>query len=167
MFPSSRPQFNVYSWLYSQEEEDCYSEHYPALSSSSNSSPASSSASSSASEYLTSRLSDPSFSPIQEGNSFSKRSATMSTVSRENPPRSILSDASSKSSPFSSGDELHYASTDILTLPWNHNNSGTSRKLARSGAATEFVYLDFSVPYSDGWMVTKKASHWPVRSAYI
>ena len=146
----------------------------------------------SASEYITSRLSDSSFSPIQEGNSFSKTSTTaVSTESRENPPRSILSETSRsrESSPNSLGgelhynqdveiypcqrssnQELHYASTDILALPWHsHNNNGgkKSRKFARSGAATEFVYLDFSVPPSDGWMVTKKASHWPVRSAYM
>ena len=187
--PSSRPQSNVYSWLYSQEEEDCYSEHYPALSSSSSNS---SSPYSSASEYITSRLSDSSFSPIQKGNSFSKTSTTaVSTESRENPPRSILSETSRsrESSPNSLGgelhynqdveiypcqrssnQELHYASTDILALPWHsHNNNGgkKSRKFAKSGAATEFVYLDFSVPPSDGWMVTKKALHWPVRSAYM
>ena len=155
MLPSSRPQSNVYSWLYSQEDEECYSEHYPPLSSS-NSSPASSSAYSSTSEYLNSRLSDPSFSPIQEENSFSKRT-------REKPAGSILSESSSKSS-----SELHYASTDILSFPWHnlHNN----KKLAGSGALgepTEYVYLDFSIPPSDGWMVTKKASQWPVRSAYI
>ena len=164
MLPS---QYNVYSWLYSQEEEDCYSEHYPALSSSSsNSSPASSSPYSTSSEYHTSRLPDSSFSPIQEGNSFSKRITTLSTDSRENPPRSILSEASSGESSLNSiGGELHYASTDILALPWNHSSSGSSSRKLRAGS--EFVYLDFSVPPSDGWMVTKKASHWPVRSAYM
>ena len=77
---------------------------------------------------------------------------------------------------------LHYASTDILAFPWDnlhnnlnknnnlHINTGSNKKLARSGALgepTEYVYLDFSIPASEGWMVTKKASHWPVRSAYI
>ena len=177
MLPSSRAQSNVYSWLFSQEEEDCYSEHYAPLSSSI-SSPVSSSAYSTASEYLNSRLSDPSFSPIQEENSFSKR-----TDSREKPARSILSEpSSSESSARSSRGELHYASTDILAFPWDnlynnlnknnnlHNNTGSNNKLARSGALgepTEYVYLDFSIPASEGWMVTKKASHWPVRSAYI
>ena len=157
ILPSSHPQSNVYSWLYSQEDEECYSEHYPAFSS--NSSPSSSSACSSASGYLTSRLSDPSFSPIQEENSFSKRSSS----SRAKPPGSILSEPSTESSP-NSNNELHYASTDILDVPWKH--SGTSRNLAL-GEPTEYVYLDFSIPASDGWMVTRKPSHWPVRSAYI
>ena len=157
ILPSSHPQSNVYSWLYSQEDEECYSEHYPAFSS--NSSPCSSSACSSASGYLTSRLSDPSFSPIQEENSFSKRSSS----SRAKPPGSILSEPSTESSP-NSNNELHYASTDILAFPWKH--SGTSRNLAL-GEPTEYVYLDFSIPPSEGWMVTRKPSHWPVRSAYI
>ena len=175
MLPSSRAQSNVYSWLFSQEEEDCYSEHYAPLSTS-NSSPASSSAYSTTSEYLNSRLSDPSFSPIKEENSFSKR-----TDSREKPARSILSEPSSSESAKSSRSELHYASTDILAFPWHknphnnphnnlHNSSGINRNLTGSGALgepTEYVYLDFSIPASEGWMVTKKASSWPVRSAYI
>ena len=170
MLPLSHPHSNVYSWLYSQQEdEECYSEHYPAFDSSSNSS---SSEYSTTSEYFTSRLSDPSFSPIQEENTFSKR-----TDSREKPARSILSEASSSES-SGNRDELHYASTDILTFPWNnlnnnnnhrnfHNNNGTNRSVAL-GEPTEYVYLDFSKPASsEGWMVTKKASHWPVRSAYM
>ena len=158
ILPSSHPQSNVYSWLYSQEDEECYSEHYPAFFS--NSSPSSSSACSSASGYLTSRLSDPSFCPIQEENSFSKRS---SSSSRANRLGSILSEPPTESSP-NSNNELHYASTDILAFPWKH--SGTSRNLAL-GEPTEYVYLDFSIPASEGWMVTRKPSHWPVRSAYI
>ena len=168
MLPSSQPQSNVYSWLYSQEDEECYSEHYPAFSS--NSSPSSSSACSSASGYLTSRLSDASFSPIQEENSFSKRSSSMSTDNRAKPlAGSISSEPSTESSPNSKS-ELHYASTDILAFPWQQSGS-TSRSLARpgpfGGEPTEYVYLDFSTPPSDGWLVTRKPSHWPVRSAYI
>ena len=131
----------------------------------------------SASEYITSRLSDSSFSPIQEGNSFSKTSTTaVSTESRENPPRSILSETSRsrESSPNSLGgelhynqdveiypcqrssnQELHYASTDILALPWHsHNNNGGKKTESLPGQEQQLSLSNStfqSHPLTDGW----------------
>ena len=153
MLPSSRSHSNVYSWLFSQDVDECYPEHYPA--SASNSSQALSSAYSSSSECFTSRLSDP-FIPSQEENSFSKRNSNIqklagSILSGSEPPPKIRS-------------ELHYASTDILSFPWRQN--ATCQNLERSETEpTEYVYLDISSPASEGWMRTRKPS--PVRSAYI
>ena len=157
MLPSSRSHSNVYSWLFSQDVDECYPEHYPA--SSSNSSPALSSLYSSSSECFTSRLSDP-FIPSQEENSFSKRSSNIQKLAG-----SILSGNSSEPPPKTRS-ELHYASTDILSFPWRQN--AACQNLERSETErepTEYVYLDISSPASEGWMLTRKPS--PVRSAYI
>ena len=153
VLPSSCSHSNVYSWLFSQDVDECYPEHYPA--SSSNSSPTLSSAYSSSSD--TSRLSDP-FIPSQEESSFSKRSSNIQKLAG-----SILSGNSSEPKTRS---ELHYASTDILSFPWRQN--ATCQNLERSeteSEPTEYVYLDISIPASEGWMLTRKPS--PVRSAYI
>ena len=150
MLPSSCSHSNVYSWLFSQDVDECYPEHYPA--SSSNSSPTLSSSYSSSSECFTSRLSDP-FIPSQEENSFPKRSSNIQKLAG-----SILSGNSSEPKTRS---ELHYASTDILSFPWRQN--AACQNLERE--PTEYVYLDISIPASEGWMRTRKPS--PVRSAYI
>ena len=153
MLPSSCSHSNVYSWLFSQDVDECYPEHYPA--SSSNSSQALSSAYSSSSD--TSRLSDPII-PSQEENSFSKRSSNIQKLAG-----SILSGSEP---PSKTRRELHYASTDILSFPWRQN--AACQNLERSETErepTEYVYLDISSPASEGWMLTRKPS--PVRSAYI
>ena len=151
MLPSSSSHSNVYSWLFSQDVDECYPEHYPA--SSSNSSPALSSAYSSYSD--TSRLSDP-FIPSQEENSFSNRNSNIQKLAG-----SILSGNSIEPKTRS---ELHYASTDILSFPWRQNATCQNRSETES-EPTEYVYLDISSPASEGWMLTRKPS--PVRSAYI